>query len=118
MTTRSTTKRKTKTPAAKPAAKTKPKRPRKPQPKPDVPRLLWSVPEAAVRLGISRSSLYRRCWDGRIAFVRDGGRVLVSDDELRRYVADLQVKKVRRRKARPKPADNGAGIEPAQRASA
>jgi hypothetical protein len=79
--------------------------------------VLWSLPEAQHLLGISRTSLYRRIWDGRLMVIRDGGRAFISDAEITRYVEALEATAVRRRKVRAKAADDGAGIEPAQRAS-
>jgi excisionase family DNA binding protein len=48
-------------------------------------RLRYSVPEAAEMLGLSVATMWRRVKAGQIKTVRDGGRVLITYDELRRY---------------------------------
>ena len=48
-------------------------------------RLRYPIPEAADLLGISTTTMWRRVKAGQIRIVRDGGRVLVTYDELRRY---------------------------------
>jgi excisionase family DNA binding protein len=48
------------------------------------------VLRAAARLGISRSKLYAEMNSGRLAFIKIGGRRLVTDEALRQYLADRQ----------------------------
>lgn len=50
--------------------------------------LAHSVTKGAERVGVSRAHLYRENAAGRIEFIRIGRRVLVTEDELRRYLAD------------------------------
>jgi hypothetical protein len=52
---------------------------------PTIPRLRYSVPEAAAILGMSVSSVWRRARFGHIHLSRDGGRTFVSAEEIRRY---------------------------------
>ena len=49
-------------------------------------RLAYPVPEAAYRLGISRSQLYAMNKNGQVEFVKFGRRTVVTDSELRRLL--------------------------------
>lgn len=49
-------------------------------------RLAYPVPEAAYRLGISRSRLYAMNKEGLVEFVKLGRRTVVTDAELRRLL--------------------------------
>lgn len=51
--------------------------------------LAHRIPEAAARIGIGRTKLLEEVAAGRICVVRVGRRVLVTEHELRRYVASL-----------------------------
>jgi excisionase family DNA binding protein len=57
-------------------------------------RLRYSVPEAAKMLGISRTTAWRRAKTGELRTVVDGGRVLVTYEEIRRYSTRGTVLKV------------------------
>lgn len=52
-------------------------------------RLLHPIPDAAVVLGIGRSTLYELIAAGQIKTVKIGRRTLVAQDELERYVREL-----------------------------
>jgi excisionase family DNA binding protein len=52
--------------------------------------LLWSVPEAAIRLGLSRAEIYRLLAARQLASLKHGRRRLIADAELRRFVAAKQ----------------------------
>lgn len=45
----------------------------------------WSIGEAAALLGISPSLVEKRRREGKLATVKDGKRVFITDDEVRRY---------------------------------
>jgi excisionase family DNA binding protein len=47
------------------------------------------IPEVCRRLGIGRSLLYELFKSGEIRTIKIGGRTLVPESELRRYVAEL-----------------------------
>jgi excisionase family DNA binding protein len=53
-------------------------------------RLLYSIPEAAGRLGLGRSTMYRLVYENKLRTVRIGQRRLVSRSELERFVAELE----------------------------
>lgn len=53
-------------------------------------RELWPVNEAAHRLGVNRTTLYRLRAAGQLRFVKVGGRTFVTDAELRRFVANVE----------------------------
>lgn len=53
----------------------------------EVPRLGYSVDEAAAALGIGRSTLYRLIRDGRLRTLRLGRRVLITATELEGFLA-------------------------------
>ncbi len=55
-------------------------------------RKLWSMADAAATLSISRMHLYEMVNTGQIATVKIGRRRFVTDAELERYVASLEVK--------------------------
>lgn len=48
---------------------------------------LLTLTEAAEALRCSRSTLERRIRDGLLPVVRDGGRVLIEEGDLRAYIA-------------------------------
>ena len=52
-------------------------------------RLLHPVPDAALVLGIGRSTLYTLIAQGKIRAVKIGRRTLIAQDELERYVHEL-----------------------------
>lgn len=52
-------------------------------------RLLHPIPDAAVVLGIGRSTLYELISAGQIKTVKIGRRTLIAQDELERYVREL-----------------------------
>lgn len=52
-------------------------------------RLLYPIPEAAHKLGLSRSKLYEMIARQEIRVVRIGGSVRITADELRRFVGSL-----------------------------
>jgi excisionase family DNA binding protein len=52
-------------------------------------RLLLTFEEAAERLGISRTTLYKLVWAGRITPVRIGRSVRFTCDELDAFVSSL-----------------------------
>lgn len=54
-----------------------------------IEKLLYSPEEAAMALGISRSTLYVLLSDGQLASVRLGTRRRIEANELRRFVASL-----------------------------
>lgn len=60
---------------------------------------LLTLDEAAAALRVSRRTLERRVAGGHIAVYRDGGRIAVTESELRRYV--LEHTTARRRPAKP-----------------
>jgi hypothetical protein len=47
----------------------------------------YAVPESLVLLGISRGLLFQRIEQGALSVVRDGRRIFLTDDEIRRYCA-------------------------------
>ena len=53
--------------------------------------LAHSVPDAARRIGISRSGLYVLIARGEIPIAKVGNRTLVLDDDLRAYLARHRV---------------------------
>lgn len=53
----------------------------------DLPPLAHRVDEAAKRLKISRATLYKYISAGDLATFKIGGRTLIAEDELQRYVA-------------------------------
>jgi excisionase family DNA binding protein len=56
-----------------------------------VERLLYTPEEAALALGISRSTLYVLLSDGRLQSVRLGTRRRIEADALRKFVTSLDV---------------------------
>jgi hypothetical protein len=52
----------------------------------EIERLAWSVPEAAIRTGLSVRKLWTDIKQGLLHPQRIGGRTLVSEEELRRYL--------------------------------
>ena len=53
---------------------------------PDLAPLRYSIAEAVSLLGLSRSTLYARVADGRIAIHKDGRRTFILAIELDRYL--------------------------------
>jgi excisionase family DNA binding protein len=53
--------------------------------------LAYSIPDAAARIGISRSGLYILIARGEIPIAKVGNRTLVLDDDLREYLAQHRV---------------------------
>src|SRR5262249_44178749 len=54
--------------------------------------LAYRIPEAAARIGVGRTKLLEEISAGRLRAVRVGRRVLVTERELRRYLADLEAR--------------------------
>ena len=50
--------------------------------------LAWSPTEAAVRLGISRATVYELLSTGQLASFKVGSRRLIPDAEIRRFIAE------------------------------
>ncbi len=48
--------------------------------------LAYSIPNAAARIGISRSGLYELIGAGEIAVIKVGARTLIGDDDLRAFL--------------------------------
>jgi excisionase family DNA binding protein len=59
----------------------------------DTSPLAHSVPDAARRIGISRSGLYILIERGEIPIAKVGNRTLVLDDDLRAYLARHRVER-------------------------
>jgi excisionase family DNA binding protein len=55
----------------------------------EVVPLRYSLPEVARLLGLSRSTLYTRISEGKLAIHKDGRRTFVLASELERYVQRL-----------------------------
>ena len=53
-------------------------------------QLLYSITDAAARLGVGRSLMYEMLGDGRLFTVKIGRRRLVPAEELERFVAELR----------------------------
>jgi excisionase family DNA binding protein len=51
------------------------------------PPLLYQIPEAARRLGISRSMIYELVWAGELHFIKLGRRSLIREEELQTFLA-------------------------------
>lgn len=49
--------------------------------------LAWRINDAAKRLSLSRSTLYKLSTTGQLRLIKIAGRTLVPDDELRRLAA-------------------------------
>jgi excisionase family DNA binding protein len=56
--------------------------------KQDTAPLAHTVPDACARLGLSRTTLYELIGSGEIRAFKVGSRTLVSEAELRRFVAE------------------------------
>lgn len=54
-----------------------------------MPQLAVGIPEAAVMIGIGRTSLYCLFRDGKIVPRKSGKRTLVLVSDIERYVAEL-----------------------------
>ena len=54
------------------------------------PRLAYTLDELADALGVSRAFLYRLRGEGKLKMVKLGRRTLVTAEEARRMLADLQ----------------------------
>jgi hypothetical protein len=61
-------------------------------------RLCWSLKEAAERCGVSYQTLYRAACRGDLKIIKGFGRMMVSDSELPRFVANATEYLPRRRK--------------------
>jgi excisionase family DNA binding protein len=48
--------------------------------------LAYSIPEAAARIGLSRSRLYELIGAGEIAVIKVGARTLIAEDDLRVFL--------------------------------
>lgn len=56
----------------------------------EVPRpLVWSVQDAARQLGLSERQVWYHIKRGNLRALKNGGRTVVADAELQRYVAEL-----------------------------
>ncbi len=55
-------------------------------------RLLYSIPDSLVQLGIGRSTLFELIGSGEIRTVKIGRRTLIAHDELVRYVRTLSAR--------------------------
>jgi excisionase family DNA binding protein len=53
--------------------------------------LAYSIPDAAARIGISRSNLYEQIRVGEIPTIKIGARTLIGDDDLRAFLARHRV---------------------------
>jgi hypothetical protein len=54
------------------------------------PPLAYSLPSAAARIGIGRTKAFELAKSGAIATFTIGARRLVTDEELRRFIASQQ----------------------------
>ena len=61
-------------------------------------RLAYGIPEAASRLSVERSTLYRHAKLGRITIRKLGGRSVILSDDLAAYLRELPVLGVRAQK--------------------
>jgi hypothetical protein len=61
-------------------------------------RLCWSLKEAAERCGVSYSTLYRAACRGDLKIIKGFGRMMVSESELPRFVANVTKYSPRKRK--------------------
>jgi excisionase family DNA binding protein len=52
----------------------------------DTSALAYSIPNAAARIGISRSNLYEQIRVGEIPTIKIGARTLIGDDDLRAFL--------------------------------
>jgi hypothetical protein len=69
-------------------------------------RLACTIEGACYKLSLSRSTIYKEVELGCLHPIQRGGRVLFTDEELRRYLSDEQPRRSRRGKRRqdePKP---------------
>jgi excisionase family DNA binding protein len=55
---------------------------------PTPPRQVWSIPDAAERLGVSRTTLYALIKNGELGSVTIGRRRFVAEEQLQRYLDD------------------------------
>ena len=53
-------------------------------------RIVYSIPEVAVFLGLSRSSIYRLVQEGQLEAIRVRSRLRVRPSAINRYLDDLQ----------------------------
>jgi Helix-turn-helix domain len=61
-------------------------------------RLCWSLKEAAERCGVSYHTLYRAACRGDLKIIKGFGRMMVSESELPRFVANVTEYLPRKRK--------------------
>jgi excisionase family DNA binding protein len=59
----------------------------------NIEALAYSIPDAAQRIGISRSGLYVLIERGEIPIAKVGNRTLVLDDDLRAYLTRHRVER-------------------------
>jgi excisionase family DNA binding protein len=59
----------------------------------DTSALAYSIPDAAKRIGISRSGLYVLIQRGELPTAKIGNRRLIIDDDLRAYLARHRVER-------------------------
>lgn len=50
--------------------------------------IVWPIPEAARRVGYGETKFREAIRRGEIGFVRNGDRMLIEDEELRRWLRD------------------------------
>jgi excisionase family DNA binding protein len=50
-------------------------------------RLAWSIRDGALRIGISRSTIYKLATEGKLRLVKVAGRTLIPDTEILRLLA-------------------------------
>jgi excisionase family DNA binding protein len=60
--------------------------------RPEVEKIAHSLAEAAEMTGLSKGHLRNEYKRGKLHFTRSGRRVLVTDEELKRYLAEGSVK--------------------------
>jgi helix-turn-helix protein len=61
-------------------------------------RLCWSLREAAERYSVSYQTMYRAVCRGDLKIIKGFGRIMVSDSELRRFIANVAEYSLRKRK--------------------
>lgn len=64
------------------------------------PKLAYSIDEAVVASGLSRSFLYEAIKDGRLAAIKAGSRTLVTTDGLRAFLSSLPAMHPEKQKTR------------------
>lgn len=56
--------------------------------------LVWSVQDAAWQLGLSERQVWYQIERGHLRALKNGGRTVIADAELQRYVAQLPEREV------------------------